>query len=109
LPRRRPARRASPNTDALDNIVAAISEARRAATPEERDEKFSEAERWASGLAKTAKDFAERNYERVTDYGGYCTMTVLSTLLFTTMFGVSPEFAMVSTMALLGFSGKKKT
>jgi hypothetical protein len=92
----------------LDNIVAAIAEARRAATPEERDQKFSEAERWATSLAKAAKDFAERNYERVVDYGGYCTMTILSTLLFTTMFGVSPEFALTSTMVLLGFSGKKK-
>ena len=93
---------------ALDNIVAAISEARRAATPEERDQKFSEAERWATSLAKAAKDFAERNYERVIDYGGYCTITVLGTLLFTKMFGVSPEFAMAGTMALLGFSGRKK-
>jgi hypothetical protein len=59
-------------------------------------------------VAKAAKDFAERNYERVIDYGGYCTMTVLGTLLFTTMFGVSPEFALGSTMLLLGFSGKRK-
>jgi len=93
--------------DALDNIVAAIAGARRAATPEERDRKFTEAEHWATSLAKAGKDFAERNYERVVDFGGYCPMTVLGTLLFTQLLGVSPDVAFVGAMGLLGF-GKKK-
>jgi hypothetical protein len=94
--------------DALDNIVTAISEARRAATPKERDQKFSEAERWATSLAKAAKGFAERNYERVTDYGGYSAFVILGTVLFTNMFGVPAEIAIGTQLALLGLSGKKK-
>jgi hypothetical protein len=93
--------------DALDNIVAAISEARRADSPEKREQEFAEAERWASSVAKAAKDFAERNYDRVVDFGGFCTMTILSTLLFTQALGVSPDVAFVGAMGLLGF-GKKK-
>jgi len=91
----------------LDNIAVAIAEARRAAVPDEREQKFAEAERWATSLAKAAKDFAERNYDRVVDFGGYCPMTVLGTLLFTQLLGVSPDVAFVGAMGLLGF-GKKK-
>jgi len=57
--------------------VAGISQARHAATPEERDQKFSEVERWATKVANAAKDFAERNYERVIDYGGYSAFVIL--------------------------------
>jgi hypothetical protein len=41
--------------DAFDKIAAAIAEGRRAATPAERDQKFSEAERWANSLAKAGQ------------------------------------------------------
>jgi hypothetical protein len=92
----------------LDQIAAAIVEARQARTAEEREKRFSEAEGLATSLAKAAKDFAERNYERMIDYGGYCTMTILSTLLFTQMLGVSPDVAFVGAMGLLGIPGKKK-
>jgi hypothetical protein len=94
--------------DALDNIVTAISDARRAATPEAREQKFSEVERLATSLAIAAKGFAERNYERVTDYGGYCIMTFLGTLLFTTALGASPDVALAAQMAMFGLFGKKK-
>jgi hypothetical protein len=59
-------------------------------------------------LAKAVKGFAERNYERVTDYGGYSAFVILGTVLFTNMFGVSAEIAIGTQLALLGLSGKKK-
>jgi len=91
----------------LDQIVAAIAEARRAA-PEVREQRFSEVERLATSLATAARGFAERNYERVTDYGGYCVMTFLGTLLFTTALGASPDVALAAQIAMLGLFGKKK-
>jgi hypothetical protein len=94
--------------DALDNIVTAISEARRAATPEAREQKFGEVGRLATSVAVAAKEFAERNYERVTDYGGYCIMTFLGTLLFTMTLGASPDVALAAQLAMLGLFGKKK-
>jgi hypothetical protein len=94
--------------DTLDNIATAIAEARRAATPEEREQKLVEAERWAVSLAKAAKDFAERNYERIIDYGGYSLFAILGTQLFASMFGVPYEEALATQIALLGLSASKK-
>ena len=53
----------------LDQIVDAIEQARQAVTSQDRDQKFAEAEKLASSLAKAGRDFAERNYERVVDFG----------------------------------------
>jgi hypothetical protein len=92
----------------LDQIATAIGEARRAAAPQDRDQKFSEAETLAGGLAKACRDFAERNYERITDYGGCSVFVALGTLFFVNLFGVSPEFAMGAQLALLGLSGGTK-
>jgi hypothetical protein len=92
----------------LDEIAAAIREARRATTSEDREKKFIEAETLASRLAKAGREFAERNYERVVDYGGYSTLVILGTGFFTTLFGVSAEAALATQLVLLGLSGPKK-
>jgi hypothetical protein len=92
----------------LDEIAAAIGEARRAASPEDREQKFVHAETLARSLARAGRNFAERNYERVVDYGGYCVLTILGTQLFTTLFGVPPEEALLAQLTLLGFSNIKK-
>jgi hypothetical protein len=92
----------------LDEIAAAIGQARRAATPDDREQKFVKAETLASSLANAGRDFAQRNYERVVDYGGYCVLAILGTQFFTTLFGVPPEEALLTQVALLGFSGIKK-
>ncbi len=93
----------------LDEIAAAIGRARRAATPEGREQEFVKAETLASSLADAGRNFAQRNYERVLDYGGNLVMTILGTQLFAMMFGVSYEEALVTQLALLGISaGIKK-
>jgi hypothetical protein len=92
----------------LDQIAAAIWEAQQAATADARERKFAEAEKLAGKLAKAGRDFAERSYERVIDYGGYSVLVILGTTLFTSMFGLSPEEALAAQLALLGLSGAKK-
>ena len=61
-----------------------------------RERKFAEAEKLAGKLAKAGRDFAERNYERVIDYGGYSVLVILGTTLFTSMFGLSAEEALAA-------------
>jgi hypothetical protein len=92
----------------LDEIAAAIGEARRAATPGDREQKFAKAETLASSLANAGRDFAQRNYARVVDYGGYCVLAILGTQLFSTLFGVPAWEALLTQLALLGFSETKK-
>ena len=92
----------------LDQIAAAIREARQAATADARERKFAEAEKLAGKLAKAGRDFAERNYERVINYGGNSVLVILGTTLFTNMFGLSAEDALAAQLALLGLSGAKK-
>jgi hypothetical protein len=92
----------------LDEIAAAIREARRAATPQDREQKFVEAETLARRLAKAGRDFAERNYERITNYGGYSVLVILGTQLFVRLFGVPAEEALAAQLALLGLFGTKK-
>ena len=91
----------------LDAIASAIREARRATTPQDREQKFVEAETRASSLAKALRSFAERNYERVLDYGGYSVLTILGTQLFTALFGVPAEEALAVQLLLLGLPRKK--
>ena len=93
----------------LDQIVDAIEQARQAVTSQDRDQKFAEAEKLASSLAKAGRDFAERNYERVVDFGGYSALAVLGTQLFTTLFGVPVAEALAAQLLLLGFTGVKLT
>ncbi len=92
----------------LDQIATAMGEARRSTTPEDREQKFNQAETLAKSLAGACRNFAERNYERVMDYAGFSAFTVLGTLLFTQWFGVSPEVALAGQLALLGLSRKPK-
>ncbi len=92
----------------LDEIATTISEARRAATPEDREQKFAKAESLARSLADAGRNFAQRNYERVLDYGGYSLMTVLGTQLFAMMFGLPYEVALATQLLLLGLTGPKK-
>jgi hypothetical protein len=92
----------------FDEIADATREARLAATPQVREEKFVEAETLASSLARAGRNFAERNYERVLDNGGYCTLAILGTQLFVSLFGVPPEEAMAAQLALLGLSSGMK-
>jgi hypothetical protein len=92
----------------LEQIATAIGEARRSATPEDREQKFNRAETLAKSLAGACRNFAERNYERVLDYAGFSAFTVLGTLLFTQLFGVSPEVALAGQLALLGLSRTPK-
>ena len=91
----------------LDQIAEAISQARAAITPQDREREFIKAETLAGSLAKTLRGFAERNYERIVDYGGYSLFTVLGTALFTGLFGVPAEEALLIQMALLGLHLKK--
>jgi CheY-like chemotaxis protein len=93
---------------ALDQIAAAISDARQAATPDAQERKFAEAETLASKLAKAGRDFAELHYERVIDYGCYSTFVVLGTQLFVSLFGVPAEEALLAQLALLGVFPSKK-
>ncbi len=92
----------------LDRIVTALGEARQAATPEDREQKFDQAQTLARRLASACRNFAEQNYERVVDYAGFSAFTVLGTLLFTQLFGVSPEVALAGQLALLGLSRTPK-
>jgi hypothetical protein len=92
----------------LDQIAAAIHQARQAATPQEQELKYVEAETLATRLAKVGRDFAERNYERITNYGGYSALVILGTQLFVSLFGVPAEDALTAQLALLGLSSIKK-
>ena len=92
----------------LDQIAAAIGAARQAVAPQDQEQKFAEAESLASSLAKACRVFAERNYDRVIDYGGYSALTCLGTLLFTIALGVSPDEALMAQLVLLGLSSKKQ-
>ena len=92
----------------LDQIADAISDARRATTPEDREPKLIQAETLAGGLAKACRDFAERNYERVINYAGYSAFTILGTLLFTQLFPLSAQEALAAQLVLLGLSGGPK-
>jgi hypothetical protein len=92
----------------LDQIGEAISQSRSAATPEDQEQELAEAETLAGSLAKAARDFAERNYERIIDYGGFSLFAILGTQLFASMFGVSYEEALATQIALLGLSAIKK-
>lgn len=92
----------------LNEIADVIHEARQAATPQDREQKFAEAETLARRLAKAGRDFAERNYDRITDYGGYSVLVILGTQLFVSLFGVPVEEAVAAQLALLGLSGAKK-
>jgi ribosome-associated translation inhibitor RaiA len=91
----------------LDQIAMAIRQARQAATPDAQAREFAEAETLASKLAKAGRDFAERNYERVIDYGCYSTFVILGTPLFVNLFGVPATEALLAQLALLGLSSKK--
>jgi hypothetical protein len=92
----------------LERIADAIREARRAANAEEKEQKLSEVPTIADGIAGACRDFAQRNYEKITDYGGYSAFITLGTLFFVNLFGVSPEFAMETQLALLGLAHLKK-
>ena len=92
----------------LEQIADAISQARQAATPQIREQKFVEAETLASSFSKAMQNFAERNYERVLDFGGYLVLTMLGTQLFTTCLGVPPEEALATQLVLLGLGRPKK-
>jgi hypothetical protein len=91
----------------LDKIASAIHEARQAATPQDREEKFTEAESLFGSLAKACRSFAERHYEQVIDYGGYSVLACLGTLFLTTAFGVPADKALATQLLLLGFAEKK--
>jgi hypothetical protein len=91
----------------LDQIAVAIREARQATTQEDRERKFSKAETLAHKLAKAGREFAERNYARVIDYGGYTAFVILGTQLLVSWFGVPAAEALAAQLALLGLSGKK--
>ncbi len=93
----------------LDQIATAISEARQAATPYAQERKFAEAETLASKLAKAGRDYAERNYERVIDYGCNSALVILGTQLFVSCFGVPAAEALAAQLLLLGgFPSKKQ-
>jgi len=94
-------------SEMLDNLASAINEARRAATSQDREQKFAKADTLAGSLAKAAREFAEVNSERVVDYGGYSALVILGTELFANMFGVSASEAQAAQLALLGLSSAK--
>jgi hypothetical protein len=94
----------------LDRLATLISEAKCAATAEEKEKKFAEAETLAKSLGNACLTFAQNNYERVINYGAYSAFVILGTSLFTTMFGVPADHALAAQLALLGLSsvnGKK--
>jgi hypothetical protein len=92
----------------LDQIDAAIGDARRAATSEDREQKLVQAETLATSLANACRNFAERNYDRVVDYAGYSAFAILGTLFFTELFPMSVEDALAAQLVLLGLSGSTK-
>lgn len=92
----------------LERIADAIQEARRATNDEDKEQKLSEVPTIAGSVAGACRDFAQRNYERITDYSGYSAFITLGTLFFVNLFGVSPEFAMETQLALLGLAHLKK-
>ena len=92
----------------LDQIAEAISQSRLAATPQGQEQELAKAETLAGSLAKAARAFAERNYERIIDYGGYSLFAILGTQLFASMFGVPYKKVLATQIALLGLSASKK-
>jgi hypothetical protein len=94
-------------SETLDEIANAINKASRGATSEDRQQEFAKTETLAGSLAKLAREFAEANYERLVDYGGYSVLVILGTELFANMFGVSANDALGAQRALLGLSSGK--
>jgi len=92
----------------LDQIADAISQARAATNPQEKERKFGEAESLAGSMARAVREFCERNRDRVIDYGGYSLFTILGTLFFAGLFNVSYDEALLAQLALLGLTPGKK-
>ncbi len=92
----------------FDQIADAISDARRAATPEDREQKLERAETLASSLTKACRDFAQRNYKQVVNYTGYSAFAILGTLFFTQLFPLSATDALAAQLVLLGIAGGKR-